>query len=130
MKRITLDLISEFIANNNIPYTATQPKLCIPIVERLYNKMLHGILFEDIKICDNVIIDGHHRYLSSLMAGFKIGQVNSQKPSVTKSIEWIDIIFDENDWDTAAKISHLIEQDALYNDLDIEFIKQITFRNE
>jgi len=24
--------------------------------------------FDDIKICDNLVIDGHHRYISSLLA--------------------------------------------------------------
>jgi hypothetical protein len=88
--------------------------------------MFHGIKFEDIKVCDNLIINGHHRYLSSLLMDFKIGQVLSQKTSTTKSAEWNVVELDENDWDKPSDILNFNEQDAIYNGLDIEFIKQIT----
>lgn len=127
MKKITVEFIKEFIASNKIPFLATQPKLCIPIIDRLCKKMSHGIKFDDIKTCDNLVIDGHHRYLSSLIMDFNIGQVFSHKTSATKSVEWNVVEFDENDWDTPSKILHLNEQDAIYNGLDIEFVNQITF---
>jgi hypothetical protein len=123
---ITPIFIKEFIKNNKIPFLATQPKLCIPIIIRLCQKMTNGIKFEEIKICDNLIIDGHHRYLSSLIVDIEIGRILSQKTSATQSIEWTSIRFDENDWDTPSKISHLNEQDAKYNQMDVEFINRIT----
>lgn len=127
MKKITAEFIKGFIENNEIPFVATQSKLCIPIIDRMCQKMSYGIKFDDIKTCDNLIIDGHHRYLSSLIVGFDIGQVLSNKTSGTKSVEWGIIEFDKNDWDTPSKISHLNEQDAIYNGLDVEIVKQITF---
>jgi len=126
LKKITAEIIKEFIENNKIPFVATQSKLCIPIIDRLCQKMSYDIKFEEIKICDNLIIDGHHRYLSSLIMNFEIGQVFSHKTSATKSFQWKLVELDKNDWDTPSKISHLNEQDALYNGLDIEFVKQIT----
>jgi hypothetical protein len=126
VKKITIGLIKEFIESNQIPFMATQTKLCVPIVNRLCQKMSHGIKFDDIKICDNLIIDGHHRYLSSLVMDINIGWVLSHKTSATKPIEWNAVEFDENDWDTPSKIAHLNEQDAIYNGLAIEFVKQIT----
>jgi hypothetical protein len=128
LEKITIKFIKEFISNNNIPFLATQSKLSVPIIDRLCQKMSHGIKFDDIKICDNLIIDGHHRYLSSLIINFNIGQVSSNKTSATKEVEWTAVEFDGNDWDTASKISHLNEQDAIFNDLDIEFVKQISLR--
>jgi hypothetical protein len=125
LKKITAEFIKEFIENNNVPFRATQPKLCIPVIDRLCKKMSHGIKFDYIKICDNLIIDGHHRYLSSLIMDFNLGQVFSHKTAATKSVEWNVVEFEENDWDTPFKIAHLNEQDAIYNGLDIEFIKQI-----
>ena len=104
---------------------ATQPKLCIPIIDRLCRKMHYGIKFDDIKTHDNLIIDGHHRYLSSIITGFEIGRVVSNKTSATKMIDWTYVEFDENDWDTPSKISYLNEQDAIYNGLDIEIVNQI-----
>lgn len=92
--------------------------------------MSHGIKFDDIKVCDNLIIDGHHRYLSSLIIGYDIGKVFSHKTSATKLVRWNTVEFDENDWDTPSKISHLNEQDAIYNKLDIDFVNQITLGGE
>lgn len=128
LKKITTEFIKEFIETNEIPLVASQTKLCIPIIDRMCRKMSHGIKFDDIKICDNLVIDGHHRYLSSLIVDFNIGQIFRHKTTATKPVEWKIIEFDENDWDTSSKISHLNEQDATYNGLDIEFVKQIILR--
>jgi hypothetical protein len=126
MQDITVESIESFIASNEIPFIATQPKLCIPIIFRMCQKMSHGIRFDDIKVCDNLIVDGHHRYLSALITKFDIGKVLSNKTSATKLIPWNEVQFEEEDWDTPAKIAHLNELDAKYNELEIEFVKQIT----
>jgi len=87
--------------------------------------MENGIKFDDIKVCENLIIDGHHRYLSSLIMDVEVGQVFSHKTSATQLIRWDAVEFDESDWDTASKISYLNEQDAKYNQMDIEFVNRI-----
>lgn len=125
MKEITSKSVKAFIASNNIPFIATQTKLSIPIIFRMCQKMAHDIKFDNIKVCDNLIIDGHHRYLSALIMEFDLGKVESSATSTTKPVAWNTIEFDEQDWDTAAKIAHLNELDAKYNNLEIEFIKQI-----
>ena len=88
--------------------------------------MQYGIKFNKIKVFENLIIDGHHRYISSLITKFQIDSVSSQKTSATKIHHWMDVKFDENDWDTESRIAYLNEQDAFYNEIDIEKIKQIT----
>lgn len=128
MPEITAEFIKEFIISNNIPFVATQPKLCIPIIFRMCQKMLHGIKFDEIKVCDNLVIDGHHRYLSALIMDFELGRVLTNSTSATKSISWELVELDEEDWDTPAKIAYLNELDARYNELEIEFVKQITLR--
>ncbi|MNE30818.1 hypothetical protein D3C80_1243550 [compost metagenome] len=87
--------------------------------------MVNGIKFDDIKICENLVIDGHHRYISSLLAEIEIGKIKSLKSSATKEYKWNDIEFDENDWDTDSKIQYLNERDAEYNQIDIETINDI-----
>jgi hypothetical protein len=91
-------------------------------------KMSHGIKFDEIKVCGNLIIDGHHRYLSALIMEFPLGQVSSNTTSATISIAWGDVQFEGQDWDTPAKIQYLNELDAKYNGLGIEFVKQISIR--
>jgi hypothetical protein len=125
MKKITIEFVKEFISSHNIAFIATQPKLCVPIIFRMCQKMLHGIKFDEIKICDNLIIDGHHRYLSALIMNFELGHVLSNSTSATKAIAWNLVEFDEKDWDTPAKIAHLNELDAKYNELEIDFVNRI-----
>jgi hypothetical protein len=125
---ITAESIAGFVTSHDIPLMATQAKLCIPIIFRMCQKMLHGIEFNDIKVCDNLIIDGHHRYLSALIINYKIGQVPTNRMSATEPISWDLVRFVEDDWDTTAKIDYLNELDAKYNRLEIEFVKQITSR--
>ncbi|MEZ2337615.1 hypothetical protein AB6735_18360 [Mucilaginibacter sp. RCC_168] len=125
MQKITTEFIKTFIISHNIAFVATQPKLCVPIISRMCQKMSHGIKFDEIKVCDNLIIDGHHRYLSALIMDFELGQVLSNSTSATKKTAWNLVEFDEEDWDTQAKIAYLNKLDAKYNKLEIEFVNQI-----
>jgi len=126
MKAITIADIKAFIDKTEIPYNASQKKLCVPIINRMCQKMAHGIKFDDIKIYEDLVIDGHHRYLSSLMSDVGINSVSSNKTSATISVKWSDVEFDEEDWDTKSKILHLNELDAKYNGMNIDFLRQLT----
>ncbi|MGZ3754311.1 MAG: hypothetical protein ACXVAY_02735 [Mucilaginibacter sp.] len=128
MQKITVESITEFIISHDIPYAPTQTKLCIPIISRMCQKMSHGIKFDKIKVFDNIIIDGHHRYLSALIMNFELGQVPTNSTSATEPISWNLVEFVEDDWDTPAKIDYLNELDAKYNELELEFVKRITLR--
>jgi hypothetical protein len=90
--------------------------------------MSHGIRFDDIRVCDNLIIEGHHRYLSALISDFALGRVPTNSTSSTTPIAWDLVEFDENDWDTPAKIAHLNKLDAEYNGLEIDFVARLTLR--
>jgi hypothetical protein len=105
---------------------ATQSKLCIPIINRIYHKMKYGIQFPAIKVCEDLIIDGHHRYVSSLLAEITIPQIPSHRTNATKRIDWNELSFDANDWDTLSKIENLNRQDAENNNISIQIIEKIT----
>ena len=66
--------------------------------------MTVGIKFPAIKIENNLICDGHHRYIASILSNFKLDIVIGKLTSATTSILWESVIFDEEDWDTIAKI--------------------------
>jgi hypothetical protein len=125
-EKITTEYIKKFITKNKIELLPTQSRLCVPIIQRMYQKMLRDIKFDDIKIYDDLIIDGHHRYVSSLLADIQLKSVPTQKTSATQTFDWGNIEFDENDWDTESKIQYLNEQDAKFNNIDIQVLKQIT----
>ena len=97
----------------------TQPRLCIPIIARIYRKMLIGFRFRPIHVAEGMIIDGHHRYVAALAAGYDLESIPSTPSSVTQSLAWPAIDFVEEDWDTEAKIRLLNEHDAHYNDLPL-----------
>ena len=75
--------------------------------------------FPGIKVEDNLICDGHHRYIASLLANFPLARIPGSVTSATKAVHWKLVIFEEEDWDTAAKIAMLNELDAEYNNIPI-----------
>jgi len=125
-EKITAVCIRDFLLSIDTKLKSTQNKLCIPIINRLCKKMSIGLKFDEIKVYGDLIIDGHHRYISSLITGCIIGSVPGLKTLVTRSYNWSDILFDENDWDTESKILQLNKQDAAYNNFNLETLKQIT----
>ncbi|MFN6074672.1 MAG: hypothetical protein ACK476_13080 [Fluviicola sp.] len=126
MTKINKTTILEALKQSKLEFRATQNKLCLPIIRRIYNKMSNDIKFEDIKVCDGLIIDGHHRFISSILAQKQINHVSSSKTSATIEYDWIDIEFVEVEWDTQAKINLLNRQDADFNDVTIEKIIEIS----
>ena len=83
MRNIDQKLILKAIEESDNTLISTHKKLCLPIINRIYKKMINGIKFDDIKVCDTLIIDGHHRYVSSLLAKIKLDKAQSSKTSAT-----------------------------------------------
>ena len=81
-----------------------------------------GIKFSGIKVADNLIIDGHHRYLASLLANYELERIPSNTTSATVVTDWSLVEFVDEDWDTEAKIKMLNELDAKYNNIPLEDI--------
>lgn len=125
MEKITKEVIQDLTLKNEIELSSTHRKLCVPIINRIYKKMLAGIMFSAIKVDNNLICDGHHRYLASLLANFSIERIPTNRTSATIVVEWKAVVFDEMDWDTEAKINMLTEQDAIYNNMTIQQIIDI-----
>jgi hypothetical protein len=125
LEKITKEIIEEIIRNNEMGLKATQSKLCMPIINRIYKKMSAGIKFSGIKVDNNIICDGHHRYIASIIANYQLAYLPSIVTSATTIIPWESILFEENDWDTLAKIEMLNEQDADFNKILIEKIIDI-----
>jgi hypothetical protein len=88
--------------------------------------MKYGLKFDAIKVYNNLIIDGHHRYISSVLANIELERVTSSKTIATIEYNWADVEFVSEEWDTKEKINRLNEQDALFNNLTLEKIIEIT----
>ena len=81
--------------------------------------MSAGIQFAAIKVDNDLICDGHHRYIASLLANFKLDRSLGRTTSATTAVCWESVSFDDEDWDSPAKIDMLNKQDAAYNDITL-----------
>ncbi|WP_162200395.1 hypothetical protein [Kordia jejudonensis] len=125
MKNLTKESILAIIEKKDTVLLATQKKVCLPIINRIYQKMKYGIKFDDIKVCGALVIDGHHRYICSLLVNIDIDRAKSSKTSATVAFNWQDVEFVEEEWDTEDKIKQLNELDADFNNMSIEEITEI-----
>ena len=125
METITKEIIADFIRNNEIKLSSTHKKLCLPVINRIFKKMSAGIKFSGIKVENNLICDGHHRYIASIFSGFTLEIIPGRITSATTVTNWKSVIFEEDDWDTPAKINILNEQDAEYNNIPLATIVEL-----
>lgn len=126
MNKITREIILEAIKQSDYTLITTHNKLCLPIINRIYRKMINGIKFDDIKVCDTLIIDGHHKYISSLLAKIQLDKAKSSKTSATMEYKWNEVEFVEEEWDTDDKIKRLNELDAKFNEISLEKLIELT----
>ncbi|MCA0427587.1 MAG: ParB/Srx family N-terminal domain-containing protein [Bacteroidetes bacterium] len=84
-----------------------------------------GVKFSGIRVDGELIIDGHHRYLASLLAGVSLEMYPSIKTSATKIIEWNNVDFVKDDWDTEVKILLMNKIDAEYNGMSLEKLNEL-----
>jgi len=122
---VTKEIIIEFFKNNKIELSSTHTRLCLPVINRIFKKMSAGIKFSGIKVHNNLICDGHHRYIASILAKFPLERISGNVTSATVAVHWESVIFEDEDWDTSAKINMLNEQDADYNNIPIEKIAEL-----
>jgi hypothetical protein len=122
-QEMTREEIAAIIESSDLNLKPSQSRLSVPIIARICKKMKAGLVFPDIKIDDDVICDGHHRYIASLLAGVDIETTISLLTSDMR--DWQSVIFDDNDWDTEEEILRWNEMDAHYNDIPLERVLEI-----
>jgi hypothetical protein len=110
----------ELMRSGEIELISTHEQLSLPVIERIYKKMMLGLLFGSIQVAENAIINGHHRYLASLLADYTLDQTPCIRPRAKTNFDWTSVKLVDNDWDTEAKIKALNCQDAKYNDISLE----------
>jgi len=87
--------------------------------------MLRKLLSMPIKTHKDLIIDGHHRYVASILAEYDIETAPSSATSATVKYDWGDVEFVIEEWDTPEKINMLNEMDAKYNNLTLKEIVEM-----
>lgn len=84
-----------------------------------------GLMFPSISFDDDVIIDGHHRYLAAHLIGFDLDRVQGIRSSAKLKRGWRSIELVEEDWDTPTKVAILDQRDAEYNGLTVNELTQL-----
>lgn len=123
MQEITLKTVEELFESGALDLIALQPGVCLPMLQRIHKKMQVGIHFDSIRVNDSRIVDGHHRYISSMLLNIDIGiNDNYPIPSTAENHDWGNLVIDEFDYETEEEILEHNIRDAELNDVELEFL--------
>jgi hypothetical protein len=100
MSQITIEELKAFLQLEILKLQPTQNKLCFLIIRRIYHKMKIGVQFENINIDKELPINGHHRYICSLLLKKSINTNLWSSPSQIIVYKWSEIEIDTNDWES------------------------------
>ena len=76
-------------------FKSTHPKLCFQILRRVYAKLKIGQVYDPIKVEDNFIINGHHRYVCLCMLGLEIQVQNWTRSLSIPAVQCGNV---QNEW--------------------------------
>jgi filamentous hemagglutinin len=79
-----INKIREVLANS--PFRTQQERVSVPRIERYVELLKSGEDMGNIKIDGDIIVDGHHRYIASQIAGIEIRQLPGTRADFKKSL--------------------------------------------
>jgi hypothetical protein len=123
--KLWLESTSQFISENLFEFVPSQERLSFPIIKRLYLKMRIGIQFAPLKICNGIIIDGHHRYVAACLAKISCEYVPAQSSSILIRGVWQSVKIVSEDWDTPQLIQEMNITDAKYSNINLDTLNQL-----
>lgn len=123
LEKITPEIVKELI-EKGVDLNATQKRVSIPVINRIYLKMVHGIKFRDINVTEDYICNGHHRYIASLLAKIQIGR-SGGSTALADIVNWKSVILETDDWDTEDEIKMFNELDAKHNPIEYEKVAHL-----
>jgi hypothetical protein len=124
MKTINPSTLKNFLNNINSDLKPSQPRLSIPILDRIYNKIHLGITFPPVRINNSVIIDGHHRYIA-----YKFNNQTPEiqiysAPTLVITYEWKSLVTDSLDWQSNSEVIHFNKLDAQLLNITVSELEQ------
>jgi len=125
VQTISIDELRDFLKSHNFQLKPTQKKICYPIIQRIYKKMRIGIQFENINVDNLLLINGHHRYVCSLLLQKSLGTNDWKSPSNVMNLQWSEIDIDANDWESIEIINRHNSSDAAKNNMDIKVLEDL-----
>lgn len=101
MHEITYEEVKLFIETNSLKFRPGQNKISYPIIARIHRRLQEGHHFSNIKVQNNVINDGHHRFISLSLLSMNVScDLAGENTSKQKPFDWKDVQLDFSDYDT------------------------------
>jgi len=110
-KEITYEDVEAYLGNCSLEIKPGQKKVSYPIIKRIHRRLQDGHTFSNIKIANNVIDDGHHRFVSLSLLGMDINSVPAgENLTEEEKIEWSDVRLIKTDYDTKEERDGYVER--------------------
>lgn len=105
MPEITIQEVQEFILKNNFPLQPNQIEVSFPVIKRIYERLQKGNTFSPIKITNDKIVDGHHRFICLSILEINIEKVSGGNNfSINNNFQWTEVNVVTNDYDSEEEI--------------------------
>ena len=103
MNEITHEEVRKFLTETEFDCAPSQQEISFPIIQRIHRRLQQGNSFSAIKVKANIIVDGHHRYISHKLLA--IEPVTTLGVLITGSIAytWSEINLTSVDYDTESE---------------------------
>jgi len=97
---LTIEAVRDYLQKNKLPLFAGQTEVSFPILSRIHRRLKEGKRFSPILVDEDLIVNGHHRYICLNILNIEIEQLVWTSSPSSKSTCWTKIVVVENDWDT------------------------------
>lgn len=84
-----------------------------------------GVSFANIHVDESLIINGHHRYICSLLLKKEIEANPWPRPSVIAQYKWNEVDVEIKDWDSIEEIKEYNKNDAQRTGCDVEIFNRL-----
>ena len=118
-------MLEQKISEGAFDLKPSQDKISLPTAYRIYKKMKASLKFDAIKICGDIVIDGHHRYVASVLAEASIERFLSTKNHTQTVYDWKDVILKTIDYDDQSEIRYYNFNDALRNGITLKQVEEL-----
>lgn len=99
MNELTLEIVQKFLKENEFRLRSTHKKVSFPILERIFHKLNNGERFRPIQVDNEVIVNGHHRYICLSILGLSVETIQWTRSPTSEIIPWSLVIVENLDWD-------------------------------
>ena len=99
MKDISLECIQNYLTQTKLELKPSQNSLCLPVLNRIIDKINRGARFGPIHVVDDLIINGHHRYICYSFLDLPIETTTWRHSHANEPKGWKDVVVEVEDWD-------------------------------